>query len=174
MRYLYPIGLGAIILFVVWTLFAPVEYTIASRFGQLLGAIEEAWIETRLPAVVEQTEEVGEAEARVTRRTQAVNEALKAQSDIVRRQVTSIDNSHIVKRLGAAATDIACGVGVMSETLSPERRTDDTDQGAAKLIEFCALGMGIRRSMVEDYSTINNGRTTVMSDMLEKFEQAGE
>lgn len=138
----------------------------APGLGTLLGEFESNWTAARKKAVAEHTEAIAEAEARPQRETFAAQRAMEIEADIAKRQVASVDNSHVAQRFGANVADIGCGLGLLSAALEPEKKTND-------LLPLCGVSDQIRRGMSEDYAeAVNSQRTDVISETLDRFRQS--
>lgn len=149
---------------VAWNMFAPIEYTIPARMGQLLGAFEDEWTRARTPAVAEQAAAIREAEAQVQRKTLAATRAIEAEADVMRRQVAATNSTHWVQAIVGNLADGACALGVASQVMGSEDSGD--------LLSFCAVGDEIRRGMSEDYAqSLNSSRSSLIEDMQRSFDE---
>lgn len=150
---------------VAWNMFAPIEYTIPARMGQLLGAFEDEWTRTRTPAVAEQAQAIREAEAEVQRRTMAAQKAIEAERQVIERQITSTNSTHWIKSFAANGSDLLCGMALFSHAQGNAQ--------AKESLRFCEFGDQIRRGMADDYTEVlGGGRTSVMRDMTQAFDDA--
>jgi|GEM_PF-6605326 len=157
----------ALIALVGSQLVLPVEYTFATRLGQMLGAFEAQWIEARTEAKAIQTEELREAEEKVYRRNKANDKALEIESYIATKQIEKTNNSTWIKEILANASDAGCALYLLAGTNSPEEERDAQT--------MCAAGEMLRTSIAEDFGkAIDGERTDAMREMIERFRAAEE
>lgn len=158
--------------FILWMLFAPVEWTPSTRIGLLLGTMEKSWIEARGDAQVAFAQNMAEAEAEVQRKTYAAQRATEVEADVDRRQVAAVSQTHFLQKLGANLADIGCGLGLIGEMVAPDDK-DAADTGAADLRELCPVGDQLRSAMASDYEqALKAKRTDTMREMMDAFEGA--